>query len=133
MTRFSHDDDDDKLINFLSQYRPVPPPASPQLEEELIKRIKQEPMASKYSYHWFWVLPGAMAATLLMIWGGDRWLRPSPQIAGNPEELETFLMDSWTLATEDTSYTSEINNSNIYWLTFADSQLETNPSYSLTY
>lgn len=121
MTRFSHDDDDDKLVNFLQEYRPVPPPASPLLEEKLIKRIEQEPIDSKHSSHWFWFVPSVVAATLLMVGGSDRLFRPSPQIADKPEDLENFMIDSWRTTTEQTSYTLD-NNSNIYWLNYADSK-----------
>lgn len=128
MTRFSHDDDNDKVVHFLSQHRPIPPTPSPQLEKELMKRIEQEPMDSQYSYHWIWILPSAMIAILLMVWGSFRWLSPSPQIANNSQDLETFLVDSWTETIGDTyypSYTFGTNNTNLYWLALGDSQRET--------
>ncbi|WP_013320473.1 hypothetical protein [Gloeothece verrucosa] len=140
MTRLSHDDNDDSLVQFLSQYRPVPPPASVQLEERLIKRIEKEPMDSANSFDWFWVLPSAMTALLLMVGVSYRWFRASPDLAKQPESiptryqtLETFVIDSWDGATEDSSYLSGTNNSNLYWLNFADSQPETQSSHLMTY
>lgn len=126
MTRRFPDDDDHQIVNFLAQHRPVPPPATLALEQNLMKRIQQEPLDSKYSFPWFWVLPGAVVA--LMAWGSYRWFEPSPQMAANSEELETFLISSWTGVTGDSVYTSVPNNSNLSWLTLADYSLETTPT-----
>ncbi|ACK71694.1 conserved hypothetical protein [Gloeothece citriformis PCC 7424] len=130
MTRFFHDDDDDQVVQFLSQYRPLPPTPSPQLEQELMQRIEQEPIESKYSSRWVWIVSSAIVGLSLMIWGSDRWLKPFPQIANGSQDLEAFLVHTWTQTVEDTdtpsrSYPSETQNSNLYWLSLVDSQGET--------
>lgn len=90
--------DDTRLRAFLQQYRPEPPASSPDLEEQLMQRlevpatsIRQRPRLSRLA------IPGAIAAGLLLTWGGSRLLVPQFGTAQleSRDELEAFLFDNW--------------------------------------
>lgn len=99
-------DDDEQLVSFLKQYRPVPPRARADMEAQLMELVTREPPPPpRYPHQFFWIVSSAMAGSLLLAVGGYRWLNPSPQIATNPQELEAFLVDSWNSATGETSVT----------------------------
>ena len=104
MTRFS---DDEKLIAFLKQYRPLPPSLATNLEDKLIQKIQQEPRLSNRKFPWlFWAIPSAIAASLLLVWGGSRWGQTSPQIAVNSHEIEGFIVETWEGSMEENSLNS---------------------------
>lgn len=128
MNRFS--DDDEQLIDFLKQYRPVPPRARANLEAQLMELVTREPPPPpRYAHQFFWIVSSAMAGSLLLGVGGYRWLNPSPQVATNPSELETFLVDSWSGSIGDISATP--STSSTTYVTEADWLLisEAEPKY----
>lgn len=122
--RFTHDEQQ-QLISFLKAYRPVPPTASKSLEERLMKRIEQEPITSKYSSSWRWIVPSTLAASLLLLWGGYSLFFPKPQMVASSEELESFLMENWTDTMGESSVTSGINSTDVNWFNLADPQVNT--------
>ncbi len=117
--------DDEKLVEFLKEYRPLPPPPKSSLEDELIELIESEPVISGYSAHWRWLLPSTLAASLVLFLGMYRVLSPTPQMAQvSPEELEGFLVESWTgivgePLTPMTAHTAPEST----WLSLADANL----------
>ncbi|MEA5533955.1 hypothetical protein [Crocosphaera sp. XPORK-15E] len=99
MSQFPHDDRE--LISFLQRYRPLPPPAKATLEKQLFSRIVRESQ-SCHKKRLRWLIPSAMAATLLGILGGYHLLQPSPykQFVNDSTELEVaeiedFMVNSW--------------------------------------
>lgn len=139
-------DDEQNLVNFLKQYRPSPPPARANLEACLMQQVKQMPTRSRYQNCLGWMIPTAIAACSLIAWGSYRWLNPvvpsmtfseentvpittnrvnsdifARQTIVSSEELETFLLESWT-GTMD--YTIEDANSTtleLSWYSLVDS------------
>ncbi|MBF2020574.1 MAG: hypothetical protein IGR93_10815 [Hydrococcus sp. C42_A2020_068] len=100
-------DDDEQLVSFLKQYRPVPPQARADMEAQLMELVTREPPPPpRHPHQFFWLVSSAMAGSLLLAVGSYRWLNPSPQVATNQQELEAFLVDSWNGAIEETSVTS---------------------------
>lgn len=116
MTQLSSDDQ--KLQAFLRQHRPVPPPASPELEEQLMQAIafdakttvdKQTNLALAKSQkpnqaRLLWLIPSTIAASLLIIWSSSHLLIPAPELAN--ASLESFLETNWNDVTGETT----INN-----------------------
>ena len=100
--------DDRELISFLQQYRPLPPSAPKSYEHQLFAKILSEsqhhpPKRLK------WLIPSAIAAALMAVWGGYSLLQPSPyqQFVResnelNTRELEDFMVNTW----QETTYAS---------------------------
>lgn len=104
--------DDRELISFIQRYRPLPPPKNSPLEQQLLTRIIHEPQARR-KRRLKWLIPGAIVAALMTIWGGSNWLRPSPyeEFARESTELttadlEAFMVNTWqettNVSTEET-------------------------------
>lgn len=126
------EDNDRRLVEFLRQNAPVPPPANPNLESRLLQQVAHHPRLRSRRGWQYWFIPGAIAAGGLLGIGGYRLLNPQPQLAADPaqiEELEAFVLDNWgdTIgARPDSTATSSLTNS---WLLLADPQAST-PVYS---
>jgi hypothetical protein len=138
-------DNDQNLVNFLKQYRPLPPPARANLEECLMQQAERIPTRSRYQTHLQWLIPTAIAACGLVAWGSYRWFNPNPQMifttensasvatkvgesdifirqtSVSSEELETFLIESWTGAMGYTTSESPVVSSDLSWYTLVDS------------
>ena len=123
MTQFLNDDE--KLITFLRQNRPVPPPPGVQAEKQLMKLIEKQliPWRPKRR-HLVWAIPGACAASLLLVWGSYRWLNPAPEIAADSAELEAFVIDSWNGAMGETSTSSPGDSLETDWLLLVNPEPE---------
>ena len=125
MNKFPNDHDDQKLIAFLKKHRPLPPSVKNDFEMELMSKINQipqeKPKSSRSSL--FWVIPSAIAASLLLVWGGINWLSLSPQVATvvTDEELEEFLIHGWYGAMGETSYTNAQSDFEEEWSFFTAS------------
>lgn len=86
--------DEDKLVRFLRENRPLPPTGSLDLEKHILERIKQK--VSPSPVHPPWMVPaGLLACALALGWGIGRIWQPQPQIAATPAEIEAFLLESW--------------------------------------
>ncbi|MGK7872592.1 MAG: hypothetical protein AB4426_04565 [Xenococcaceae cyanobacterium] len=124
MTKFPNEDE--KLVAFLRQHRPVPPPAAANFEEQLMMELVQrQPIPSQGKrYPFLWAVFSAIAAGLLLTWGGYRLLNHSPQIAADTDELETFLVNNWNAAIGETSFESQTYSSEADWLLLADPETD---------
>ena len=98
MTQFSDDDKD--LVNFLRQHRPEVPPASPILEEQILRDIQKlhvssltKPPLVRHSR--LWLVPSIVAAGFLAAVVGYRTLIPSTPSATELASLETFIETNW--------------------------------------
>jgi hypothetical protein len=90
-------DQDEKLKHFLQVHRPLAPPAMPQLENELLRRIRQSsPRNLATTLTWPWITGGVLLLTLVT--GGFYFWRSPTQTAQEPniEELEAFLQETWS-------------------------------------
>jgi hypothetical protein len=120
MTQLSSDDQ--KLQAFLRQHRPVPPPASSELEEQLMQAIafdakttddRQTNLAFAKSQkpnqaRLLWLIPSTIAASLVIIWSSSHLLIPAPELAN--ASLESFLETNWNDVTGETTMNPAINN-----------------------
>ena len=114
--------DDDKLVAFIREYRPMPPPSSVNLEQQLIGMVKKTPICEQQSDKRRWLISGACMVSLLLFWVGWRWSAPQPQVAVTTEELETFLVESWqTTFVDSMSPLQYVNNgSELDWTVLGD-------------
>ena len=119
--------DDDKLVAFIREYRPMPPPSSVNLEQRLIEMVNKTPICESPSYKRRWLIPGACMVSVLLLWVGWRWSTPQPQIAATTEELETFLVESWqTTFVDSMSPLQYVNNdSDLDWTILGDLSTQT--------
>lgn len=116
---------DEQLVTFLSQYRPVPPPAADNLETKLMQMVQQQPRPKKLAFSPLWVIPSAVAAGILLLWGGYTILRPSSQFAEtNERELEVFLVNGWN-GTMKTTMLSYANTPEADWYLLTNPEAET--------
>lgn len=126
------EDKDRRLVEFLRQNAPVPPPPNPHLESRLLQQVEHHPRGRSRRSWQYKLIPGAIAAGLLLGIGGHRLLTPQPQLATDPEqieELEAFVLDNWgyTIGSmPDNTANNSLTNS---WLLLADPQAST-PVYS---
>ncbi len=108
MKQFPNHKDDLKLIEFLQQYSPVAPSPENNFEDNLFNLLAKEPQIHSQIHSRKWLLPSAIAASLILISGGYYFLKPSPQMANQNEEIEEFLVNSW----DGTIQGNYINNEN---------------------
>lgn len=110
-------DDDKQWQEFLHQNCPTPPPASPDLEEQLINAIEmsQQPANSRR----LWALPPAIAAGLLMVWSSYRTLMPIPELS-NSATVEAFLEDNWNGVVGETQASLQSNTTQEDWMLSAN-------------
>lgn len=120
MTKLSSDEQ--KLQAFMRQHRPVPPPASPDLEEQLMQAIafnsnttvnkpinlaiakSQKPNRVRQR----WLIPSTIAAGLLITWSSTRLLIPTSELAN--ASLEAFLETNWNDVIGETAVNPALNN-----------------------
>ena len=91
--------DDRQWQEFLRKNHPIPPPAAPEMEEQLMKAVEQCPQPSISQRLWPW--PPALVAGLLMLWSSYRLLNPVPA-SSQAASVETFLQDNWNEVIGDT-------------------------------
>lgn len=98
MSKF-HSKDDQNLVAFLQQYRPIPPPASASTEAELMELIDTE--ESRNSLKIKPIIAIASSAIICGIFSlvGYRSFNPSYTNA----QLESFMVNSWDGTVEQTS------------------------------
>ena len=94
--------DDDRLREFLHEYRPDPPPAGPDLEQRVMEGIEIIPQQPQQPVREYllqirrpWLFSGALAASLLIALGGYRLLTPATPNLAKKANLEAFLVESW--------------------------------------
>lgn len=129
MTKLPSDDQEFQV--FLHQHRPVPPPAPPELEKQLMIAITLNNTPTNKQYNLaivktkkpnrvkqFWVIPSTIAAGLLATWSSSHLLLPATELAN--ANLESFLETNWNDVTGDTA-ANLTNNLQNDWI------LETQP------
>jgi hypothetical protein len=93
--------DDDRLIQFLHQNRPEPPPAPMELESQILATISSQAVCDSlqsryYQQQRLWLIPAFFAASLLIFaWNGYRMLTTPKFSTSEVATLETFLETNW--------------------------------------
>lgn len=131
-------DKDERLVAFLRQNRPVPPPEPLNFEDKLMDIIEQEanytsdntfsslPSANPHCY---WAIPGVIAASFLLVWSSLRTLIPPQTARVEIVELESFLVKNWNgaigeLESQQVNYNHPEENS---WLLLSNLTTESHP------
>jgi hypothetical protein len=98
---------------FLRKHHPTPPPEADDLEERLMNAIatSRTPLRSRR----LWTVPSAIAAGLLMVWSGYRFLIPLSE-SSNSASLEAFLENNWNEVVEDAPASSPTNTAQADWV-----------------
>jgi hypothetical protein len=96
MTLPSNRPDDDRLVDFLRHHRPVPPPAPPALEAQIMAHLEPLPPPALRHQRRRWALPATAAALVLGVgsWVAWRATIPSFQTATG-SDVDAFLADTW--------------------------------------
>lgn len=131
MIQLPHDDDE-QLVNFLKQHRPLPPNANPHMEGQLMELIRREPVSlPKQPSSILWFLFSAIAASLLLIFGSYRWFNAAPKMTTTSDlELEAFLMESWDTSIGEATPNFQTTSSDSEWIIMAEPQ---SPTYSYSH
>jgi hypothetical protein len=118
--------DDEKLVAFVRRYRPVPPPAAINLEQQLMSLVEKNALNCQKKTKLRCLVPAACAAGLLLAWGGYNWFasQQQPQFAASPqeEELETILVESWQGTVGEPTNAFQPVSAEADWLALADFQ-----------
>jgi hypothetical protein len=116
MTQFSKDDQN--LVDFLRQHQPKAPPASPDLEQQILQNVSQLrvlPQPTKYRFPKLVFFPSVIAAGLLTIIVGYPAFTPQKPTEAELTKLESFIESNWQSTVSDNSehdvwYTPELNS-----------------------
>lgn len=85
--------DDDRLVDFMRRHRPVPPPAAPELESQLLAAIEQAAPPTGHRQRQRWAAP-ALAASLLLAGGAwVTWRSTAPR--WQTAAVDEFITDVW--------------------------------------
>jgi hypothetical protein len=123
--------EDQQWQEFLRKYRPTPPPAADDLEEQLMSAISadsfnvatrsekadaalarsQSPVRGIKSS----AFASAIAAGLLMAWSGYRFLIPVSE-SSNSASLEAFLENNWNEVVEEVPASPNISTAQADWM-----------------
>jgi hypothetical protein len=118
MTQFP---DDERLIEFLRQYRPEVPPAKPNLEQQILQSLETAPPSARPSLRiikpTIAKLATGMAAGMLLVLGGYRLLTPA---FVDTASLETFMVNNWDGIIGEIPETSTSDNTEAEWMLLAD-------------
>jgi hypothetical protein len=118
MTQFP---DDERLIEFLRQYRPEVPPAKPNLEQQILQSLEAAPSRARPSLRiikpTIAKLVTGMAAGMLLVLGGYRLLTPA---FVDTASLETFMVNNWDGIIGEIPETSTSDNTEAEWMLLAD-------------
>ncbi|MEB3827115.1 hypothetical protein [Phormidium sp. CCY1219] len=94
--------DRDRLVAFLQQHRPEPPPPAGNLEARIMASTANSlPTPTTKPKPYLWLLPPALAAGLLLVWGSYKTLAPPPQTATELAQIEAFMENTWDNVLED--------------------------------
>ena len=102
MKKFFQDDEQD-LVSFIRQHRPLPPSQNSHLENQVMELINQT--SSKKSQENYFTLittlSGTIVVGLVVTWSSSRWSQKIPQIAIDQDTVETFLINTWENTIDD--------------------------------
>ena len=141
---------DQKLVKFLNQHRPNLPEAAPDLEQKVLAAIESSEVNSIDENNWEktrltaspkyrkrlstssffqWVIPGVVAAGLLVLGSGYRAFNTAQLPDDETAHLEAFLVTNWEGVLHDSRTENTSDSPQSDWLTFpatADTEPPTN-------
>ncbi|MGK7894345.1 MAG: hypothetical protein AB4372_12165 [Xenococcus sp. (in: cyanobacteria)] len=96
MKKFLPNDEQD-LVSFLRQHRPIAPKQTPHLENQVMDLVNQTSQRNSQEKHSTLItfFSGMLAVIIAVIWNSSRWNEQTPQIAIDQDIIETFLINSW--------------------------------------
>lgn len=96
MKKFFQDDEQD-LIAFLRQHRPLPPSQSSHLESHLMQLVNRTSQRNSLENHLKMItaFSGTIVLGLAVLWSGSRWSQQTQKIAVDQGMVEAFLLNSW--------------------------------------
>jgi RNA polymerase sigma-70 factor (ECF subfamily) len=92
VTKFS--DRDSNLVNFLCQHRPQVPPAAPDLEQQILQKVKVYRLPTTSKRARLWLVPSVAAGLALAI-VGYRVFIPARPTAAELASVEKFMESNW--------------------------------------
>ncbi len=100
MTQFPNHDQDKDLVHFLRQHRPEVPPASADLEQQILKDVEMwHPTflsaPTRHRRSPLWLIQSVVAAGLVAAIVGYRALIPTQTSPAELAKLETFMESNW--------------------------------------
>ena len=98
-----HQDNKSNLVSFLRHNQPLPPDASPNLEQQIIDSLESHPRR-KIGFKVAWTVPRAIATGFLFT--SVSFGIKTPRIAVEPKDLENFLVKNWHNTLDSHSYTA---------------------------
>lgn len=115
--------DDQNLIKFVKQNRPLPPSNNQFVETQLMTIISKENQhSSRLNYSWFWVVPSAIATGVLLMSSSVIENNLSPQIAHENEDLETFMVNAWQGSMSENIDNQQFYNSEKAWVLLTENK-----------
>lgn len=100
----SHHSSEERLVQFLREHSPSPPPPKEDVEGALMAQIEAEAPPTKVTpfpqirYQGL-VFGSAIAASVLLLFTSVRILQPNSLSPQETAELETFLIENWEAVT----------------------------------
>lgn len=95
--------DDPELVSFLKRHRPLPPPASTSLEEQIMNATQENPAKRVVRPIRWWATSGAVAAGLVAAVAAYQASQPAPFSSTDVASLEAFMENSWLNSVSDVS------------------------------
>lgn len=114
--------EDDKVVNFLRQYRPHLPPLLTNREERLMQIIAREKQAKTTRPLPLLGIITGITALFMIMFSSYRQSNPSPHLTKISDgELEAFLVESWSNTIDGQSSSSTVDSSP--WTSLSEPQL----------
>ena len=116
MKNFFQDNEQD-LVAFLRQNRPLPPREKHHLESQVMNLINQAPQKNSQENYFKLItaLSGTLVLSLVVTWTNNRWQQPAPQMAVDQDMVETFLINSWNNTINDKTVFFTTNEQEAEW------------------
>ncbi len=106
-----HPEKPDCLVDFLHQYRPEIPPASPQLEERILAAVAGDHARAtrRKSHRLLWLIFPSIAGSFALAFFGMKPWQPSSSSAPELAQIEAFMEYTWNGVLEDKMLDSSPN------------------------
>jgi hypothetical protein len=95
---FEQDPNQQRLVNFLKQHRPTPPPARIDLEQSILSQISTYPLQKTVKQSRFqklWLVPVAIAASLFLGWRVEQQMHQPVMSEAERTNVESALVATW--------------------------------------
>jgi hypothetical protein len=119
MTQIQNNEQEN-LIKFMKNNRPLPPRNHYKLEEELMIIINNKSQKKSSKNLLFWLIPSLLTGVLFLTWGNLNNNQNSLKIANNNQEIESFMVNTWEEAIGENVHNQQLANSEDDWLLLAE-------------